>query len=203
MFGEALEHDFHHTWFAETSVNGTSGRHNWVAGGAVQRDLYRSDDLPEFDYTYTVPSVFAQLESPWTERLAFSLSARWDAHSEYGSFVSPRASALIRAAEQWSLRLTAGGGYFAPTPFTEETEEVGLSRALRLDGIEAERARGASADLGGTIGRVEINASIFASFIDDALAVRATPAGCCGTRAWPTGRRTTPPRRRRSWPVTS
>jgi len=176
-FGAARERDAHTTALGEVAVRGEAGAGVWSLGAALQRDAYRADDVAGFDYTYTVPSLFAQLESPWGERLAVSISARWDAHSEYGSFVSPRASALIRAAEQWTLRLSAGGGYFAPTPFTEETEEVGLSRAMRLAGLEAETARGASADVGGTIGPFEFNASVFASSIDRALAVRASPAG--------------------------
>jgi iron complex outermembrane receptor protein len=176
-FGTVLERDAHHTLFAEIAVSGSAARGVWTLGTALQRDAYRPDDVNGFAYTYLTPSVFGQIESQWTDWLALSLSTRVDDHNEYGTFLSPRASALFRTAGAWTLRISAGTGYFAPTPFTEETEEVGLTRVVPLKGLRAERARSASADLGGTIGPVEVNASVFGSSIEDALSVRATPAG--------------------------
>jgi iron complex outermembrane receptor protein len=176
-FGTVRERDAHNTLFAEIALRGSIARGVWTLGTALQRDAYRADDVSGFDYTYVIPSVFGQIESQWADWLALSLSARVDDHNEYGAFLSPRASALLRTAGAWTLRISAGTGYFAPTPFTEETEEVGLTRVLQLSGLDAERARSVSADLGGTIGPFEVNASVFGSFIKDALSVRATPAG--------------------------
>jgi outer membrane receptor for ferrienterochelin and colicins len=61
---------------------------------------------------------------PW---LSVSASARADFHNQYGVFLSPRLSALLRWAG-FTTRLSAGQGFFAPTPLTEETEAAGLSR---------------------------------------------------------------------------
>ena len=99
-------------------------------------------------------------------------SGRADFHSDYGAFFNPRVSALIRLPKQWTARLSTGTGVFAPTPFTEETEAVGLSRVLPLRSLKAERAWSASADLGWSPSRVELNGSLFGSIIRNPVMLR-------------------------------
>jgi outer membrane receptor for ferrienterochelin and colicins len=168
-FGNVRERDRHDTWFAEGSAAHTLGTHTLVLGAALQRETYRGLDVSGFDYTFTIPSVFAQDDWRAAEWLAVTASGRVDAHSEYGTFFSPRLSALLRPAEGWTVRASAGAGYYAPTPFTEETEAIGLTDVQPLRGLKAERARGASLDVGRTIGDIELNASLFGSVIDNAL----------------------------------
>ena len=97
-----------------------------------------------------------------------SASARVDVHSEYGTLVSPRVSLLLRAvARRGRCALSVGGGSFAPTPFTEETDDTGLSRLAPLVGLEAERARTASADVTWTRGPFEVTGTVFGSIVDD------------------------------------
>ena len=43
---------------------------------------------------------------------------------------------LLRPSEPWTVRVSGGRGYFAPTPFTEETEATGLSRVAPLGQLE-------------------------------------------------------------------
>ncbi|WP_420126355.1 TonB-dependent receptor [Longimicrobium sp.] len=178
-FGDVRERDRHDTWFAEASAARTVGEHTLVAGAAWQQEAYRASDVPRFDYTFTIPGLFAQDDWRVAEWLAVTASGRVDRHSEYGTFFSPRLSALLRPAAGWSVRASAGGGYYAPTPFTEETEAIGLAELGPLNGVKAERARGASLDVGRTIGDVELNATVFGSVIDDALQLvpRAFPGG--------------------------
>ena len=45
-FGPVTEEDDHRTLFGEVSVTGTTGRHTWVAGGAVQTDRFESKLKP-------------------------------------------------------------------------------------------------------------------------------------------------------------
>ncbi len=176
QFGEARENDRHRTVFAEASINGTDGGHTWVVGGALQRDTYRATALPEFDYTYVVPGAFVQDDvspAPW---VTVSASARVDRHNRFGTFVSPRVSALLRLGGGWTLRPSAGAGFFAPTPFLEETEATGLSRLARPGTLKAERGRSSSVDLGWKRGPLEATATWFRSTIDDAATVTATDA---------------------------
>lgn len=189
-FGVVREDDRHRTWFAEAALAIPRGRVTPVVGVAFQQDAYRALSVPGFDYTYTIPSLFAQADVDVTSRLTFSLNARLDAHSDYGTFVNPRLSVLVRGPTEgalvgWTVRLSGGTGAFAPTPFTEETEVTGLSPLVPLDGLRAERARSASLDIGGPLdtpfGRVELAGTLFGSAIKHAVQVRdlpgTTPAG--------------------------
>jgi outer membrane receptor for ferrienterochelin and colicins len=180
QFGEAFERDFHHTAFVEASVNGTDRRHTWVLGTALQRDLYRATTLPAFDYTYTVPGVFAQDDYAPFSRLTIAASGRIDRHNQFGTFFSPRVSALVKLGAGWTLRPSIGTGFFAPTPFTEETEATGLSRLAPLRQLDAERGRSASMDLGWKRGPLEVTATWFRSVIEDAVVLRETVAGMSG-----------------------
>jgi iron complex outermembrane receptor protein len=90
-------------------------------------------------------------------------------HSAYGTLLSPRVSALLKPSAPWTVRLSIGGGAFAPTPFTEETDDSGLSRLAPLTALRAERARTASADVSWTKGPFEIAATAFGSIVDHAV----------------------------------
>lgn len=167
-FGDTREDDVHSTGFAEAAYSGTDGGHTWVVGAALQAEGYRARDVSGFDYTYVTPSLFAQEEYAPADWITLSLAGRADWHSEYGAFLNPRLSLLLRPAE-WTVRGSVGTGYFAPTPFTEETESIGLSRVRPLDGLDAERALTASLDVGRSIGPVEVNATVFGSRTENAL----------------------------------
>ena len=169
-FGETLERDRHDTGFAELTVRRMTGRHTWVAGAAVEHDAYRPDDVPRFGHAFTTPGLFVQDDvdvRPW---LALSMSGRLDRHSEYGWFLSPRVSALLRSGD-WSTRLSAGTGFFGPTALTEETEAAGLTR-LTVDGpLRAERGRSVSIDLTRTHGPAAWTVTVFGSRIADPVHV--------------------------------
>jgi len=167
-FGATREDDEHRTGFAEVALSGQDGRHLWVVGLAIQDDAYDHTDLPTFSFNYSVPAVFAQDELEVADWLTFAGSLRYDQHSEFGGSLSPRISMLARASE-WVVRISAGTGFFAPTPFTEEVEAVGLARLTEPEAWVAERARSAMLDLGRSFGPVELNVSAFASTIDDPL----------------------------------
>jgi iron complex outermembrane receptor protein len=172
-FGTLRERDRHETYFAEAALTTARGGQTGVVGVALQRESYRSTDVPRFDYAYTVPAAFAQYDVEPARWIALSTSARVDAHSEYGTFFNPRLSALVRAAGGWTARLSVGTGAFAPTPFTEETEVTGLTPLRAFTGLRAERARSMSVDLGGAVGPFEVNGTGFASRVVNALVVRA------------------------------
>jgi iron complex outermembrane receptor protein len=174
-FGEVFERDHHDTLFGEVAVRGTTGRHTWVGGLAVERNAYTPRDVPRFEFEFWAPGGFAQYDVTVTPAVSLSASGRLDVHNEYGTFFSPRVSALARAG-QWSSRLSVGTGFFAPTPLTEETEAAGLSR-LQVDGrLEPERGLSASFDLTRSDGPLSYTATLFASRISDALHVDRSPA---------------------------
>ncbi|HYR89422.1 MAG TPA: TonB-dependent receptor [Terriglobia bacterium] len=173
QFGPVVERDRHGTWFGEASLSGVSGKHTWAAGAALQSDSYRGRDISRFNYTYTVPAFFTQDDFVLNRHMTLSGSARVDIHNVYGTFFNPRISALIRLPKQFTARLSTGTGVFAPTPFTEETEAVGLSNLVPLKNLKAERAVSASGDLGWTASHVELNGTVFGSVIRSPIMIRS------------------------------
>ena len=124
QFGEDIERDRPQLWFGEVSLKGTSGRSTWVAGFAAQRDAFRPRDIPRFAYTYVTPGLFAQDDFIVAPSLTLSASARLDFQNRYGTFFSPRLSALLRKGG-WTSRISGGRGSCAPTPLTEKPERRG------------------------------------------------------------------------------
>lgn len=171
-FGDVTEDDRHRTLFAEASLSGKSGGTNWVGGFAWQRDSFRSKTFPAFDYSYEVPGIFAQVEQDIGRELTLAGSARLDFHSEYGTRFSPRLSLLYKPGP-WTVRVSGGRGFYAPTPFVEEIEAAGLSRLEPLGALEAETATTASLDIGYARGGVEANLTLFGSNMDAAARLDA------------------------------
>jgi outer membrane receptor for ferrienterochelin and colicins len=165
QFGDDIEKDRHGLLFGEVSIKGTVGKNTWVAGVADQRDTFSPRDTPRFGYTYVVPGLFAQDDLTIASWLSVSASARVDFHNRYGTFFSPRLSALFRKSG-WTSRVSAGQGFFAPTPLTEETEAAGLARLVLPVPLQAERGRSAAADLTRSIGPISVTGTFFASNID-------------------------------------
>jgi len=185
QFGEIEERDRHDTAFGEVAVRGTAGRQTWVAGLAIERDAYRPRDVSQFAYTFTVPGAFVQYDVAVTPALSLSSSGRLDVHSEYGTFFSPRVSALARAG-RWTSRLSVGTGFFGPTPITEETEAAGLTRLTIRQPLTAERGLSASFDLSRTNGPLSYTATLFASRVDDPMHVERSPSYILSTLPDPT-----------------
>jgi iron complex outermembrane receptor protein len=170
QFGEVLERDHHDTAFGEIAMRGTSGRHTWVGGVAVQRDAYTPRDVPRFEYAFNVPGAFGQYDVAVTPAVSLSASSRLDVHSEYGTFFSPRVSLLARSG-RWTSRASIRTGFFASTPLTEETEAAGLTRLQVPGPLEAERGLSASFDLTRTDGPFSYTATVFGSRISDPIHV--------------------------------
>jgi outer membrane receptor for ferrienterochelin and colicins len=163
-FGDIRERDRHELLFGELTARGTFHRNTWVVGVAAQREVYLPRDVPQFTYRYTTPGIFLQDDFEIAKWLSVSASGRADFQSQYGTFLSPRVSALIRW-HGWTSRLSAGQGFFAPTPLTEETEAAGLTRLVIPKPLIAERGRSASFDLTRKIGPAYYTVTLFDSSI--------------------------------------
>ena len=121
------------------------------------------------------PGVFGQYDASLNATISLSASGRVDFHSEYGTFFSPRLSALARAG-RWTSRLSVGTGFFAATPLTEETEAAGLTRLQMERPLEAERGLSGSFDLTRTDGPLSYTTTFFASRITDPVHVERSTA---------------------------
>jgi iron complex outermembrane receptor protein len=170
VFGPVLERDRHGNVFGEVAVRGQAGSHTWVGGAAFEHDRYDPQDVPQFAYRFNAPGFFAQDDIAITPWLSLSVSGRLDVHNEYGTFFSPRVSALFRGGG-WISRLSAGQGFVASTPLTEETEAAGLTRLTVRGPLEAEHGFSASWDLTRVAGAASYTATVFASSVKDAVRV--------------------------------
>jgi outer membrane receptor for ferrienterochelin and colicins len=167
-FGELLEKDQHETMLIEASLAGETTATSWVGGLTYQADDYEAETFPAFGYGYDAPALFAQVDHDLGADVSVAASARWDEHNEYGDQFSPRLSLLYRPGS-WTIRTSWGRGFYAPTPFVEETEAAGLSRLEPLSGLEAESAETLSLDFGYAVGALEAGLTLFGSDIDDAV----------------------------------
>ncbi len=176
QFGEVRERDRHDTAFGELTIRGTRKRNSWVGGVAVEREAYRPRDLSQWRYTFTVPGLFAQDDIEVSKWLSLSMSGRVDRHSEYGTFFSPRLSGLLRSG-RWNSRVSAGTGFFASSPLTEETEAAGLSRLSIPAPLRAEQGRSMSLDVSRTDGPASYTVTLFASRVRYPIHVERSSSG--------------------------
>jgi iron complex outermembrane receptor protein len=172
VLGDDRERDRHASLFAEVTRTVPLGGGALVFGGAAEGDLYRNQDVPGFDDDFWTVSGLAQYDWDPGERVGLTLTARLDHHNVYGTFLSPRAASRIRLNDAWTLRMSLGSGFVAPTPFIEETEAIGLARVEPLTDLRSERVTGGSVDIGGTVGGVELNATLFGSLLSNAVGLR-------------------------------
>ncbi len=172
QFGATVERDRQSTLFSEVTLMLPRGRATWLVGAGFERDGYHAADVPGFDYTFATPSLFAQSTLSVTQRIAMSASGRCDAHSRYGTICSPRLSILVSPTTGLRARLSGATGFFGPTPLTEETDVIGLSRLRPVTGLRPERARYASLDVTGKRGPLQLNGTLFSSSIQDPVLLR-------------------------------
>ncbi len=177
-FGAQRVQDTQTTLFGETTLSGRGQAHSWLVGAAIGQDRLQVDEVPGVSYSYTVPSIFAQDEFALSERAILSASGRIDFHSDYGTFFSPRLSAVFLPTDRWTVRASIGTGFSAPTPFVDEVESTGLGVLEPLTGLQAERAASASLDAQWAANGWEASLSLFGSEIRQPLGARpATEPG--------------------------
>lgn len=174
QFGDSSEADRRGTAFAEATFArplGAHPHHEVLVGAGVQADALTSARLPDAAYSFVTTSVFGQDTYAVTDRVSLSATARLDHQNRYGTFLSPRVATLVRLAPGWAARASAGAGVFAPTPFVEQTDAVGLARVRGFGDLGAERLRNAEIDLTRTLGSLELNGTLFRSVLTHAVVV--------------------------------
>lgn len=173
VYGPLRTLDRNTSGLGEVTLQGAAGIHNWLVGAALQYEALHVDDLPGVSYSYVVPGLFAQDEFVAAQWLSLAASARVDKHSDYGTFFSPRVSALLRTGSDWTVRASAGTGFSAPTPLIEEVEARSLGLVNPLRDLRAERAQSASLDVKWAEKPLDVNVSVFASRVQHPLDVVA------------------------------
>jgi outer membrane receptor for ferrienterochelin and colicins len=163
-----VENDRTSTGFLELTRSIAGAQGATVLGAALQLDDFENDLNASYDHGWLTPSIFVTSERAFGP-VTVSASIRGDAHPDAGFQLTERVAALVRPAEGWTVRASAGTGFSAPTATTEETEAIGF-RALR-EGAELKRERslGAMLDIGGELAGAEILVTAYGSAIADAI----------------------------------
>ncbi len=179
-YGDSRERDRRNEIFGDVAVTKTFDENVLTGGVALDRDQYSALDVRGQTYRYTTPALYA--EHTWTPdpRFAITSSARLDLQSEFGDFVSPRVSVIVRPTEDWQLRLSRANGVYAPTPLTDETESFGLSHIERGGGLQPEHALGWALDVAHSDGALELGGSGYRTVVTHPQIVRITPGAANG-----------------------
>lgn len=176
-FRDERERDRRVGIFGDVALAHTMGAQVLTGGVALDRDQYVTLDTRN-DYRYTTPAVYG--EHTWAPVSWFGItsSARVDL-SQFGDFMSPRVSVVLRPTPAWTMRVARANGVYAPTPLTDETESFGL-RYVDFSTLQPEHADGWSVDIDGMKGPIELRASGYRTIVTHPLAVRIPPGSAFG-----------------------
>lgn len=178
-FGADHERNQRSTALGEVSYIGQRGSVDWVVGAAWQYEELDAKDVSGVGFSHSIPAGFGQLGVRLSPLVSTSLAGRCDVHNIYGTYCTPRAALLFRPAEGLSLRASAGLGFFAPTPITEETDAIGL-RSVIFPKLQVERARSASLDGHWQHGALEVSGTVSWSRITHAVRLDSIPGDPAG-----------------------
>jgi outer membrane receptor for ferrienterochelin and colicins len=163
-----IEDDGTSTGFLELTRSLTAWGSAMVVGSSLQYDGFGSSLNARYDHDWITPSLFTTTERA-VGPLTLSLSARGDAHPQAGLQLTERVAALAKPAEGWSVRLSGGTGFAAPTPMTEETEAIGLRAIKPGPDLERERSYGSMVDVDGQLAGAELLVTTYGSIITGAI----------------------------------
>ncbi|HET9299273.1 MAG TPA: TonB-dependent receptor, partial [Candidatus Polarisedimenticolaceae bacterium] len=169
MLGPSPEGDRTSFSHLEATLSATAGRHTWVAGGAFDHDHLDARERPDLGFHRSIPALFAQDEVRLSPVWSLSGSLRGEHLDEEGSVLDVRLSTLAHFSNAWSARGSLGSGHALPTPLTEETDAVGLTRVQLLETLAPERGQFASLDVTWRGKEVEAEVGIFTSEVRSPL----------------------------------
>ncbi len=138
--------------FSEAVFDHKGERSEWITGLNLWTDQFSQDNAGAsgaVDYNHTTFGTFVQNTWNANEKLTVESGLRGDYQNEYGFFVLPRISALLKVNPNLSLRLGGGLGYKTPTVFTEDAERIQFRNVLPIDveNTKAEQSAGFNFDL--------------------------------------------------------
>ena len=167
----AIERDRISTGFAEITRNVRVKHGAMVFGAAVQADTYHNELNASFDHDWVTPGLFATADRD-IGPVTVSASVRGDYHPETQLELTERLAILARPAADWSVRVSGGTGFAAPTSMTEEVEAIGL-RSIKPSTLRAERSRGVMLDVNGRALGAELLVTGYGSFVDRSIQLAA------------------------------
>ena len=138
--------------FSEGTYNHKGEKSEWVTGLNLWTDKFNQDKLDTskvVDYHYTTFGGFVQNTWNITKKFILETGLRGDYQNEYGFFVLPRISGLLKVNSKLSIRLGSGLGYKTPTIFIEDAERIQFRNVLPINfsKTKAEQSIGGNFDI--------------------------------------------------------
>jgi iron complex outermembrane receptor protein len=161
-----VERDRISTAFAEITRMIKVARGSVVFGAAVQADGYHNELNAAFDHDWVTPGLLVAGDRD-VGPITISASVRGDFHPE-GFQLTERLAFLARPAPDWSVRVSGGTGFAAPTSMTEEVEAIGL-RSIQASALRVERSMGGMVDVNGRVLGAELLLTGYGSSVDGAI----------------------------------
>lgn len=108
-----------------------------------------TDSLPVRDYSHNTIGGFIQNTTDMGDKLVFEGGFRTDYNADYGTFILPRFSLLIKTNSKLSARIGGAMGYKLPTIFTEDAEKLYFRgiEPISVNQVKAETSIGSNLDL--------------------------------------------------------
>ncbi len=123
----------------------------WIFGLNLWSEKFsdKARDTLKRNYNDITFGGFVQNTFDAIENISVESGLRTDYNKDYGTFVLPRVSLLVKWSEKLSSRIGGGLGYKIPNIFTEEAEQLSFRSILPIDKdkLEAERSYGFNFDI--------------------------------------------------------
>ncbi len=146
------------------------GDHDLILGADLSSDAFSGDagnspDAGPADYFQR--KIGAYVQDTWSLKswLVPQIGLRVDRNAEFGTFVLPRISMLLKQSSQLQARIGYGSGYSLPTPFSVSAGDEGNRSLIAIpDGLKAERSQGLNLDVSWKITSGEFGFSLDQAF---------------------------------------
>ncbi|MDR6563126.1 MULTISPECIES: TonB-dependent receptor [unclassified Arcicella] len=173
--------------FSELTYSHREEKQEWITGLNLWTDKFNQhkfDTQQLVDYQHTTLGAFVQNTWNTTEKLTLETGLRGDYQTEYGFFLLPRISALLKVNPTFTMRLGGGMGYKTPTVFTEDAERIQFKNVLPIDisKTKAEESIGGNFDFNYKTPLTEdlslsINTLFFYTQVKNPLVLESTATG--------------------------
>ncbi len=173
--------------FSEATYSHREEKQEWITGLNLWTDKFNQhkfDTQQLVDYQHTTLGAFVQNTWNATEKLTLETGLRGDYQTEYGFFLLPRISALLKVNPKFTMRLGGGMGYKTPTVFTEDAERIQFKNVLPIDisKTKAEESIGGNFDFNYKTPLTEdlslsINTLFFYTQVKNPLVLESTATG--------------------------
>jgi iron complex outermembrane receptor protein len=167
--------------FSELTASFVDNQKEWIFGANFFTESFNQNQVligsPNvLDFYESTMGLFIQ--NIWNVNASWILESglRFDNHSNYGSFLLPRLSLMLKRPNQLTMRIGGGMGYKTPTIFTEDAERIQFQNLSPLDTypLEAEHSIGLNFDINKTYlltDELSLSANLlfFNTFIDNPI----------------------------------